>query len=165
MDLNPYIEDLRHQLDVAAAAGGEEAREVAERLVAPLESATRLMLLQVLSAAAAEITTELAPGSVDVRLRGRDPELVVTTPPGEQSFDQAASAPTAPPPVEPDDGGTSRLTVRLSEQLKSQIEAAAGRDGLSVNSWLVRTAAAVADPDRHRNAATTTSQRISGWVR
>lgn len=166
MDLNPYIEDLRRHLGVAAAAGGDEAREIAERLVAPLESAARLVLLDVLSAAAAEITTELAPGSVDVRLRGRDPELVVTTAPTEQSFDQAASTPATPPPVEADDSGTSRLTVRLSEQLKSQIEAAAGRDGLSVNSWLVRTAAAAADPDRRRNTpTTTTSQRFSGWVK
>ena len=169
MDLNPYIDDLRHQLDTAASAGGEDAREIAERLVAPLESATRLMLLEVLSAAAAEITRELAPGSVDVRLRGRDPELVVTSPPTDQSFDEqhAGTPAAAPPPVDTDEGSTSRLTVRLSEQLKLQIEMAASRDGLSVNSWLVRTAAAAADPDRQRRGATTTStsQRLSGWVR
>lgn len=168
MDLNPFIDDLRRQLDVAAAAGGEDAREIADRLVAPLESAARLVLLDVLSAAAAQITTELAPGSVDVRLRGRDPEFVVTAPATEQAFTEQRETPqAAPPPSDGDDGSTSRLTVRLSEQLKQQIEAAAGREGMSVNSWLVRTAAAAAAPERERRVTNTgsTSQRFSGWVR
>lgn len=169
MDLNPYIDDLRRQLDVAAAAGGEDAQKIAERLVAPLESATRLVLLDVLAAAAAQITTELAPGSVDVRLRGRDPEFVVAAASTERSFDEPDSSTpaTPPPPSDADEGSTSRLTLRLSEQLKQQIEAAASREGLSVNSWLVRTAAAAASPDRERRTSTVTSssQRFSGWVR
>ena len=64
----------------AAEGGGEAARALAERLVAPLDAAVRLALLDALAAAAQEITCELAPGSVEVRLRGRDPEFVVTTP-------------------------------------------------------------------------------------
>jgi hypothetical protein len=51
---------------------------VIERLTVSMESAIRLALLEALSAAAGEITTEMAPGSVQVRLRGRDPEFVVT---------------------------------------------------------------------------------------
>ena len=73
MDLSYYVNELRTQLLVAAESGGEEARLLAERLVVPLQSATRLMLLEALSAAAGEITTDLAPGSVEVRLRGGDP--------------------------------------------------------------------------------------------
>lgn len=61
MDLTPYVDNLRRELAVAAEAGGEEARELAERLTAPLESATRLTMLNVLSAAMDEITRELAP--------------------------------------------------------------------------------------------------------
>ena len=80
MDLTPYVDTLRRELAVAAEAGGEDARELAERLTAPLESATRLTMLNVLSAAMDEITRELAPGSVDVRLRGLDPDFVVTPP-------------------------------------------------------------------------------------
>jgi hypothetical protein len=168
MDLNPYIDDLRRQLDVAAAAGGEDARQIAERLVAPMESAARLVLLDALSAAAAEITRELAPGFVDVRLRGRDPEFVVTAAPTDQSFDEHESpSMVPPPPPDTDEGSNSRLTLRLSDQLKLQIEMAAGQAGMSVNSWLVRTAASAADPDRQRKSspATNTSQRFSGWVR
>ena len=82
MDLTQYVSDLRHQLTVAAEAGGDDARALAERLTAPLESAARLALLDALSAAAAEITRDLAPGSVDVRLRGREPTFVVTPAPG-----------------------------------------------------------------------------------
>src|SRR3954452_19782557 len=78
MNLMPYVARLQRDLAVAAAAGGEDARELAERLAAPLEAATRLVLLDALSAAAGEITSELAPGSVDLRLRAGDPEFVVT---------------------------------------------------------------------------------------
>src|SRR6187397_1589362 len=81
MELDRYVEDLRNQLMVAAEAGGDDARELAGRLVAPLESSVRLMLLEALSDAANEITLEMAPGSVEVRVRGREPELVVTQAP------------------------------------------------------------------------------------
>ncbi len=80
MDLAPYVDQLRRELLVAAEAGGDEARTVAERLTAPLESSLRLALLSSLSAAAEEITSQLAPGSLDVRLRGQDIGFVVTPP-------------------------------------------------------------------------------------
>lgn len=76
----PYVENLRRELAVAAEAGGPDARELAERLSGALASAARLALLEALSAAADEITGDLAPGSVEVRLRGGDPAFVVTPP-------------------------------------------------------------------------------------
>src|SRR4249920_1079692 len=85
MDLGPYVESIHRQLEVAASAGGDEARALAERLAAPLDAAIRLALQDALSAATEEITTELAPGSVELRLRGRDPEFVVTLPPSDPS--------------------------------------------------------------------------------
>jgi hypothetical protein len=94
MDLAQYVNDLQHQLEVAAEAGGEQARALAERLTAPLEAATRLVLLEALSVAASEITRDLAPGSVDVRLRGRDPEFVVTPPPVGPAFEDVADNPS-----------------------------------------------------------------------
>ena len=143
MDLTPYVENLRRELAVAAEAGGEDARALAERLTAPLESAIRLMLLEALSAAADEITRDLAPGSVEVRLRGRDPSFVVTPaaePTSRSSRRRDAAAAGAPP--EADEGATARINLRLPEQLKAGVEEAAGREGLSVNAWLVRAAAA-----------------------
>ncbi len=82
MDLRPYVETIHHQLMVAAEAGGDEARAVAERLTAAVDSTVRLALQDALVAAAEEITCELAPGSVELRLRGRDPEFVVRQPEG-----------------------------------------------------------------------------------
>lgn len=151
VNLTPYVADLRDELAVSAEAAGPEARVVAERLTAALEPAVRLTLLDVLSAAADEITRDLAPGSVDLRLRGREPAFVVTT---------GAVEVRAPEPVpEPDDASTARINFRLPEPLKARIEAAAGREGLSVNAWLVRVSSAAAEPPRRSRGHHT------GWVR
>src|SRR5919107_3555293 len=95
MDLTQYVENLRGALLVAAEAGGDDARALAERLAAPLESAVRLTLLDALSAAADEITRELAPGSVELRLRAGEPEFVVT---GAPAVEPPATDQTTPPP-------------------------------------------------------------------
>src|SRR5687768_10406657 len=117
MHLTPYVENLRRDLAVAAEAGGDEARAAAERLTAPLESAIRLMLYEALSDAADEITRELAPGSVELRLRAGEPEFVVATAPPDEPADE----PVAPPP-DVEEGATARFNLRLPEQLKSGIE-------------------------------------------
>src|SRR6201985_2877654 len=83
MELGPYVDALPQELRPAGAAGGAEARALAERLTAPLDAAVRLTLLDALSAAASEITRELAPGSVDLRLRAGEPEFVVSAPSAE----------------------------------------------------------------------------------
>ena len=164
MDLTPYVENLRRELTVAADAGGEDARALAERLVAPLESAVRLMLLDALSAAADEITRELAPGSVELRLRGGEPEFVVTPRAGRRA---GRARRPAPAPPEGDEGATARINLRLPEQLKAGVEEAASRERLSVNAWLVRAVAAAvaqrepAPPQRGGRIG----QSYTGWVR
>ena len=168
MNLELYVENLNRQLAVAAEAGGEEARALAERLVAPLEAAIRLTLQDALAAAAEEITTELAPGSVELRLRGRDPEFVVTPPPADSSADDLADdRPPAFP--EGDEGAMSRINLRMPDHLKARIEQAAASEGLSVNAWLVRAAAAALErtgPSRRRERrASQGAQRFTGWAR
>ncbi len=172
MDLTPYVDSLRRELAVAAEAGGDEARELAERLTAPLESATRLTMLNVLSAAMDEITRELAPGSVDVRLRGLDPDFVVTPPPTDSAApaQPAPAAEPVPAPAAPDgdEGGTARVNLRLPAHLKARAEEAAAREGLSVNAWLVRavsTAVAGGTAPRTPEKSRATGQSITGWVR
>ncbi|MGW4234061.1 hypothetical protein ACWEF9_33170 [Streptomyces sp. NPDC004980] len=172
MDLTPYIDTLRRDLAVAAEAGGDEARELAARLTAPLESATRLAMLNVLSAAADEITRELAPGSVDVRLRGLDPDFVVTPPPTDGGIPAEPVAPAeplrAPAPADGDEGGTARVNLRLPAHLKVRAEEAAAREGLSVNAWLVRAVAGAVDGGtrpRTTEKAQTIGQSFTGWVR
>ncbi|MER5886678.1 hypothetical protein ABT160_22870 [Streptomyces sp. NPDC001941] len=176
MDLTPYVTQLRNELAVAADAGGDEARALAERLTSPLESAVRLTLLSALSSAMDEVTRELAPGSVDVRLRGLDPEFVVTPPPthGPDSMPGTGAAP-APSPMAPaaspdgDDGGTARINFRLPAHLKARVEDAAGQEGLSVNAWLVRAVAAALEPGAPArstgNRSAWSGQSFTGWVR
>src|SRR5829696_2159227 len=78
MDLDGYVDHLQRGLADAAAAGGEAMVDAAGRLATSLDAAVRMALLEALSDAAAEITAALDGGSVEVRLRGREPELVVT---------------------------------------------------------------------------------------
>jgi hypothetical protein len=167
MELTQYVENLRRDLAVAADAGGEDARALAERLTAALESAVRLMLLDALSAAADEITRELAPGSVELRLRAGEPDFVVTPAPTDDALAMAADEPPPAPP-EAEEGATARINLRLPEQLKAGVEQAAGRERLSVNSWLVRVVAAAvanADRDRPRPRGGSVGQTYTGWVR
>lgn len=182
MDIATYVDSLRRELAVAAEAGGEDARALAERLTSPLEAAVRLVLLEALSDAADEITRDLAPGSVEVRLRGRDPDFVVTPPPVEPAPAEApgglrqalagaleVSMGVRAPVAEPEEGGgTSRITLRLPEHLKPRIEEAAGRVGLSVNAWLVRAVTAALEPGgspQDRGEGRPIGRNYTGWVR
>src|SRR5688572_3335429 len=159
MDLTPYVEHLRRDLLVAAEAGGDEARALAERLTAPLDSAVRLMLLDALSAAADEITRELAPGSVELRLRSGEPEFVVSTPA------EPAADPSPPAPPKGDEAATARINLRLPEQLKAGVEHAAGRERLSVNAWLVRVVATAVTHREPGRRGGRTGETFTGWVR
>ena len=175
MNLTQYVERLREQLAVAAEAGGEEARALAQRLTAPMDAAVRLTLLEALSSAAAEITRELAPGSVNLRLRGGEPEFVVSAPPADHAGGaggagrrrRAGGVPAAPAAAS--EGNVARINLRLPDQLKSRVEQAADREGLSINAWLVRAVAAAvergeggAPPAKGGPAG---GRRYTGWGR
>jgi predicted transcriptional regulator len=164
MELGPYVTELQRQLVDAAANGADDTRAVAERLASGLDAATRLVLLDVLSAAAGEITRDLAPGSVDVRLRGREVEFVVTAASTDHDGDEATAATAS---VDLDDASTSRTTLRLPDALKARVDEAAAADGLSVNTWLVRAVAAALQPKQRRSAQRTlrTGEDFAGWAR
>jgi hypothetical protein len=174
MDLTPHVNNLGREFATLAEAGGEEARALVERLSGSLESSIRMTLLDALSAAADEISRDLAPGSVELRLRGRDPSFVVTSPPSE------AFEPPAPEPATTEGGDgllfaedspAARINVRLPEQLKTAVEEAATKEGRSVNAWLVRAAAGAlerSDRDQRpapRSGGKRTKQALTGWVR
>jgi predicted transcriptional regulator len=162
MELGQYVSELQRQLVTAADNGTDDAKAVAERLTTALDSAARLVLLDALSTAAAEITRDLAPGSVDLRLRGRDVEFVVTQPSTETDSDDQPTA-----SVDLDDASTSRTTLRLPDALKAKVDEAAAADGLSVNTWLVRAVAAALQPKQRRAAQRTlrTGDNFTGWAR
>jgi hypothetical protein len=166
MDLTFYVSNLGREFATLAEAGGDEARAMVERLTGSLESAIRMTLLDALSAAADEITRELAPGSVELRLRGRDPSFVVTPPPAEPIEDDPAIADDA---LIAEEGPGSRINVRLPDRLKAAVEEAAAKEGRSVNAWLVRAAStALQRSDREheqRGGGKRAKQRVTGWVR
>ncbi|WP_193106279.1 histidine kinase [Brachybacterium sp. FME24] len=167
MDLTRYVDELQRQLSTAAAAGGEDARDLAARLTAPLDAAVRLVLLDALSDATGEISAELAPGSVDLRLRGGSPEFVVAPAqqPDPPSPSESASELRHQRP-ESEGGATSRTTLRLPDHLKNQVELAAARDGVSVNSWLVRAVAGSLEQQSSTSATRSGSgRRVTGWAR
>jgi hypothetical protein len=135
MELSPHVAALRADLAAAAAVGSDEVSRAASLLGDALEPALRLVLLDLLAEAADELTGQLPGASVEVRLRGREPELVAHV--------EQASTPLPGP--EADDNG-ARLTLRLPEALKTRAEAAASAEGLSTNSWLVRAVQSALDP-------------------
>ncbi len=175
MDLERYVTELRRQLASAASGAGAETRAIAEQLSLSLDAATRLVLLEALSDAAGEITREIAPGSVEVRLRGRDPEFAISvaTPPAFVERSATVEAETAPlasveAEEEPrEDASTSRTTLRLPDQLKARVEKAAASDGLSLNTWLVRAIAGSLEPKSRRAAQreSRTNNTFTGWAR
>jgi hypothetical protein len=142
MDIAPFVEGLRRGLTAAAAPGGPEVARAAELLTGSIDAAARLALLDALAEAADEVTTKLSSASVELRLRGREPELVVTEHLPEPPAPPVPPAPPAPP------GGTAtstdasgdvtRITLRLPEGLKDAVERSAAGEGISVNAWLVR---------------------------
>ncbi len=141
MDITPYVDSLRQDLAAAAEAGGAEAKAAAERLALALDPAVRLALMDALSQAAAEITAELPSGSIDVRLKGREPQFVVDVPTMPiAAASQAATPSTSPSPEEEEeeeDGNVARITLRIPESVKYKAEELAAKGGHSLNSWIV----------------------------
>jgi len=166
MDITHHVDALADDLARAAEAGGEDVRLAAGRLASALEPAVRLTLMAALSEAAAEITAALGTAQVEVRLRGRDPELVVTGAAG------AAGAADARDEADDFDEGEAlaRVTLRIPEALKGRAEALAARRGQSLNTWLVaaaRAAASNGDDDRGRHGRHHRAGRkhMRGWAK
>lgn len=125
MQIDGYVQALREDLARVAAVGDESTARAAELLSLALESAVGRRLLEALSEAALELSSQLDDGRVEVRFSGSDPELVLVR-------DEEAAA-----PAEADEAFTARITLRLPESLKVKLEAAASLHGTSVNTWLV----------------------------
>jgi hypothetical protein len=172
MQLNRHLERLRDRLVLVAEGEKEEEARAAQRLIASLDDSVQLMLLDVLAAAAAEITRELAPTSVELRLREGDPEFVVIAPTQAPARGGDIAGPADETPAGEGaasaEGAVARINLRLSEQLKGRVEQAAEQEGLSINAWLVRAAAGALDRGRSGGSASGPSyggQNYKGWGR
>ncbi|MGW6446129.1 toxin-antitoxin system HicB family antitoxin [Lentzea sp. NPDC055074] len=168
MDLSPYIASLREDLATAASAGDENTRRTAAALSAALEPAARLAIMNALSDLAAEVTASLDGQVVDVRLSGRDVQVVVT-----------GSAEPEPEPAPRHEvpnfgagdatGDISRITLRMINELKSKAEAAASAQGVSLNSFIQQAVGgAVHGKHKHQHKGWSgnagSGSRVRGWV-
>ena len=149
MQLDSHVQAIQQELAAAAARGDEEAAELARRMGEALAATLHLHLLDLLGEAALEIGGQLESGRVEVRLAGRDPELVVVTDDVSDVGQVGAS-----------EEFSGRITLRLPESLKSGVEAAAAREGVSTNAWLVRTIARSLD----QRSAKKSRNRMQGYA-
>jgi hypothetical protein len=150
MQLEAHVQAIQQDLAATAGLGDDAAAEAARRLSEALGSTLHLRLLDLLGEAAAEIGSQLPSGRVEVRLAGRDPELVVV-------FEEAPE----PAPVAAGEEHTGRITLRLPETLKSAVETLADREGISTNAWLVRTIARSLEARPSRKAG---RNRLQGFA-
>lgn len=148
MQTAPFVEALRREVAAAHASGDAATAAVVDRLAASLEASVHLWLLDAATQAADQLSAQLPEGHVEVRLAGRDPELLYVADPEPEP-----SAPTGA-----DDAYDARITLRLPESLKAQVERWAAADGVSVNTWLVRAIARGAAPPRR-----TPGRRLTGY--
>lgn len=160
MDVRPYVEQVKRQLAAAAALGDDATRATAEALIVAADAAIRLALVSAVAAVTDEVTVALLdlPGAPTVAVRPDGDEIRVEV--------RASAAADAVVEV-PEDDATARVSLRLPEALKAQVDAAARGDGLSVNAWLIRAVQSALSRGggggqaggRGRHA-----QRLSGWV-
>jgi hypothetical protein len=150
MQLDGHVQAIQQELAAAAVRGDEALQEVARRMGDALAATLHLHLLDLLGEAALEIGGQLESGRVEVRLAGREPELVVVT-------DEVPDAEQ----VAVGEELSGRITLRLPESLKAGVEAAAAREGISTNAWLVRTLARSLD---HRRSARKSRNRMQGYA-
>ncbi|HVW79905.1 MAG TPA: toxin-antitoxin system HicB family antitoxin [Mycobacteriales bacterium] len=150
MQIDAYVQLIRDDLDRIAAVGGDEAMVRAAQLLGfALEPALARRLQEALSEAALDLSGQLPEGTVEVRIVGSDPELVYVP------------APAAAEPAPAEEAFDARVTLRLSERLKSLLDDAATAAGVSLNTWLVQTLTRAVEP---RPAATGT-HRLTGYGR
>ena len=144
------IETVRERLRTLAGLS-DDAGRTAGAMADALDDGLRVALLDLLGSLAADLTGQLDGTRVEVRMDGRDATLVAV-----------ADEPTAAPPPPPAGGGEARLTLRLPDHLKEAVTQAADRDGVSVNTWIVRGLSAMV----HRPPTTpVVGSRLTGWAR
>jgi HicB family len=151
MQMANHIRAIQSDLAAAAALGGDAAAEAGRRLSETLESSLHLRLLDILTEAALALSEALPDGHVEVRLAGREPELVYVRDVDESEPAQAAGEELS-----------ARITLRLPEGLKSRIEAASDVEGVSTNAWIVRALARALDGRGQRSIRI--GNRIQGFA-
>lgn len=155
MELNSYLEAVQADLDRAMALADDQTRAVAAKVVIAAEPSLRLAIIQALTQAAAEVSAALEDTVVQVHLEGREPVIDVLRRNPEPA--QAAE-----PEPEEEDQSTSRITLRLPEGVKTRADAAAQREGISLNSWITQACRQALAPQPSNQK--TKTRRVTGWA-
>jgi hypothetical protein len=153
MDIERHVQAIQSDLAAAAALGDEAVATAGQRLAAAVGSSLQLRLLDVLTEATLSLNGQLSSGHVEVRLAGRDPDLVLV--------DDSAGEGEPPAPA-PGDDLSARITLRLPEALKAQVETAASSEGVSANAWIVRALSRALEPRWGRTR--TSGKRLQGFT-
>ena len=164
MDLQPYLSRIANVLDRVTALADDETREVSQRLAVALEPGLRLAMTELLSDAAADLSSRLGGAVITVRMDGQEPVLQVTDAPIAEPIDPPLPPAPGLPPDEVDDG-TARVTVRLPDGLKRRAETLAQQARQSLNTWIVDAVRAATEPPSTPSAPTIrTGRRLTGWA-
>lgn len=131
MQLSTAITNLETAVETQLRVAGPEIAEAGAQLLAVLKPAIKESMMEVVSMAVTEITSQLDSQTIDVKLVDGDPELVV------REDLTAVPPPPSPPSPGSDDADEARITVRLPSYLKDLISADAEVSGDSVNSYVV----------------------------
>jgi HicB family len=124
------VEGLLSDVMSIGELGDDTVAEVAERIAAVLSRSVPGRVLDLLSDVVAEVSAELPDGRIEIRISGDDVDL-----------DYVEDAPAAPSGLGSDAEGdmSARITLRLGEGLKARVEERAAQEGVSVNTFIVRT--------------------------
>jgi hypothetical protein len=148
MKIAPHVDALRSDLSAAAGLGDARAAEVGAQLADAVARSAPLRFQEALGEALLEANDQLPSGHLELRLAGSDPGIVFVD---EEAVPATAAV---------DEPSAARLTLRLPQRLKAQLEDAAAREGVSLNTWLVRTLSGAVSRPVHRSG-----RRLVGYGR
>src|ERR1700756_623541 len=149
MQIDGLIQALREDLERVAALGDEQTARAADLLSVAIEASLGRRIQDALAEAALELNEQLDSAHVELRVAGRDLQLVLVREDG-----------TAPEPA--DEAFSARITLRLPESLKERVETAAAREGASVNTWLVQALQRAVESKSNRPLSSSRN-RLTGY--
>lgn len=129
MQLAHAINKLEAAVETQLNVAGPDVAAAGTQLMSALMPAINQTMMDVVSGAVTEISSQLETKTIDIRLVDGDPELVVRD-------DPSAAPPPPPPPPPGGEHGEARITLRLPEYLKEIINEAASESGVSINSYV-----------------------------
>ena len=149
MQLESHIQAIQQELAAAAALGDEATADAARRM----GDALRRRSTSTCSTSSARPPSRSAARSSRAGSRFDSPGAIPSS----------SSSPTnrrTPSQVGVGEESSGRITLRLPESLKAAVEAAAAREGVSTNAWLVRSIARTLE---HRPSKKSRN-RMQGYV-